>query len=80
MGKDKNGTFLPPKGRPSGSGRETAGLRDAFAVNDLETDKELADKYLEAPDEPSANVPLKHRNRNVHKGEENNDYNANHQS
>ena len=79
MGKDKNGTFLPPKGRPSGSGKDNAGLRDAFAVTDLETDKELADKYLDAPDEPSANVPQRHKNRNVHKGEESNDDNTNRQ-
>jgi len=71
MGKDKNGSYVPPKGKPSGSGKETAGLRDAFAVNDLEKDEELAERYTDAPDQPSANVPLKHKNRNVNKGEEN---------
>ncbi|WP_207425602.1 hypothetical protein [Pedobacter sp. SYSU D00535] len=71
MGKDKNGTYLPPKGRPSGSPKETHGLKDAFAVNDLETDKELAEKYTDGPDQPSANVPMRHKNRNVNKGEDN---------
>jgi len=80
MGKDKNGTFVPKKGRPSGSGKETAGLRDAFAVNDLDKDIELTEKYLDAPDEPAANVPLRHKNRNVHKGEEIYDPNANRQA
>lgn len=80
MAKDRNGTFLPPKGRPTGSGKETAGLRDAFAVNDLNKDNEIADKYMDAPDEPAANVPMRHKNRNVHKGEERNDDNANRQS
>lgn len=61
------------------SEKDTAGLRDAFAVNDLEKDKELADKYLDAPDEPSANVHMRHKNRNVNKGEENNDLDANRQ-
>lgn len=51
MGKDKNGTFLPPNGRPSG-------LRNAFAINDLETNNESADKYPEAPNKPSTNVSL----------------------
>ena len=71
MGKDKNGTYLPPKGKPSGSGKETHGLKNAFAVTDEELDMELAEKYTDGPDQPSANVPLRHRNRNVNKGEDN---------
>lgn len=70
MGKDRNGSFIPPKGRPSGSLSETAGLRNAFAVNNLETDSELADKYTDAPDKPSANVHVRHANRNTDKGED----------
>jgi hypothetical protein len=80
MGKDRTGTFVPKKGRPSGSGKETTGLRDAFAINDLDKDNELADKYLDSPDEPAANVPLRHKNRNVNKGEESNDQNSNRQA
>ncbi|WP_423145968.1 hypothetical protein [Rubrolithibacter danxiaensis] len=79
MAKNKNGTFVPPKGRPSGSAKDTAGLRNAFAVNDLKTDEELSEKYTDGPDEPSANVPLRHKNRNVNKGEENNDVESNRQ-
>ena len=71
MGKDKNGAYIPPKGKPSGSPKETAGLRNAFAVNDLEKDNELAEKYTKGPDEPAANVHMRHVNRNVNKGEEN---------
>jgi hypothetical protein len=71
MGKDKNGKYIPPKGRPSGSGRESSGLRDAFAATDPEKDQELDDKYLEQPDEPAANVYVRHHNRNVDKGREN---------
>jgi hypothetical protein len=71
MGKDQNGGYIPPKGKPTGSGRETHGLKDAFAATDPETEKEIADKYTEdGGDEPSANVPVRHPNRNLHKGED----------
>ncbi|WP_256010013.1 hypothetical protein [Desertivirga xinjiangensis] len=70
MGKDRNGTYIPPKGRPTGSPKETAGLRDAFAVNDLDKDNELADKYMDAPDQPAANVYVRHSNRHTNKGED----------
>jgi len=70
MGKDREGKFIPPKGKPSGSGKNTNGLRDAFAGTDPETDEALRDKYTDAPDEPSANVYVRHANRNVNKGED----------
>ena len=72
MAKTKTG-FVPPKGKPSGNGRETHGLKNAFAVNDLETDNELAEKYTDGVDEPSANVNVRHVNRNLNKGEDNNE-------
>ena len=71
MAKTKTG-YVPPKGKPSGSGRETHGLKNALAVNDLETDNELAEKYTDGEAEPSANVSLRHVNRNVNKGHVNN--------
>lgn len=71
MGKDKTGKFIPNKGRPSGSGKETVGLKDAFAVNDPETDNEIANKYTDSIDNPVPNVYVRHPNRNVSKGEEN---------
>jgi hypothetical protein len=70
MGKNQNNNFVPPKGRPSGSGREGSGLRDAFAVTDLQKDDELARSYTEGEDQPAANVHLRHPNRNVDKGRE----------
>lgn len=72
MAKTKTG-YVAPKGKPSGNGRETHGLKAAFAVNDLETDNELAEKYTDGEDRPSANVNLRHVNRNLHKGEDIND-------
>jgi hypothetical protein len=70
MGKNKNNSFVPPKGRPSGSGREGSGLKDAFAVNDLDTDNQLADAYTKGEDEPAENVHVRHPNRNTDKGRE----------
>jgi hypothetical protein len=70
MGKNKNNAFVPPKGRPSGTARDTHGLKDAFAVNDLEKDNELFETYTDGEDEPAANVHLRHHNRNVDKGRE----------
>lgn len=70
MGKNKNNNFVPPKGRPSGSGREGSGLKDAFAVNDLETDNQLSEAYTKGEDQPAENVHLRHKNRNTDKGRE----------
>ncbi|WP_432710050.1 hypothetical protein [Pedobacter sp.] len=70
MGKNNKNSFIPPKGRPSGSGREGSGLKDAFAVNDLETDNRLADAYTKGEDDPADNVYLRHPNRNTDKGRE----------
>jgi hypothetical protein len=70
MGKERNGRFIPPKGRPSGSGKDSAGLKNAFAVNDPETDQEISNKYAENIEDLAQNV-VRHKNRNVNKGEEN---------
>ncbi|WP_345950678.1 hypothetical protein ABDD95_04335 [Mucilaginibacter sp. PAMB04274] len=71
MGKDKNGGYVPPKGKPSGSGRETHGLKDAFAAIDPETENEIAAKYTnDHTDELANGVHVRHVNRNLHKGED----------
>lgn len=71
MGKDQNGGYVPPKGKPSGSGRETHNLKDAFAVTNPETEKEIADKYTQdGTDELADNVYVRHANRHLHKGED----------
>ncbi len=74
MAKTKTG-FVSPKGKPTGNGRETHGLKDAFAVNDLEHDNELAEKYTDGADGIAANVYIRHSNRNLSKGEDNTDDN-----
>jgi hypothetical protein len=70
MTKSKTG-YVHPKGKPSGSGLETHGLKPALAVNDLETDILLAEAYTNQEDEPSANEYARPINRNVHKRENN---------
>ena len=70
MGKERNGRFIPPKGKPSGSGKDTAGLKNAFAVNDPETDNEITNKYADDIEDLAPNM-VRHKNRNVNKGEEN---------
>jgi hypothetical protein len=76
MAKDREGNYTPPKGKPSGSGKNTDGLRDAFAGTNPETDENLTEKYMDGPDQPAANVPLRHVNRNVNKGEDTDDVNT----
>ncbi|KAA8476423.1 hypothetical protein BDE36_3006 [Arcticibacter tournemirensis] len=70
MAKSKTG-FVPPKGKPSGNGKETHGLKNAFAVTDLEQDNAIAEKYTDGADELSPNVNVRHVNRNLSKGEDN---------
>lgn len=68
MRKDRNNKFVPSKGRPSGSGKDSAGLKNAFAVNDPEMEKEITEKYTDNIDEPAPNIYVRHPNRNVNKG------------
>jgi len=71
MSKDKNGTYLPPKGKPTGSDRDTHQLKDAFAVTDPETENEIAAKYTkDGTDELADGIYVRHVNRNLHKGED----------
>lgn len=74
MAKSKTG-FVPAKGKPTGNGKESHGLKDAFAVNDLEQDNEIAERYTDGADGVSANVYTRHINRNLNKGEDNTDDN-----
>lgn len=69
MAKDKNGGFTPPKGNPSGNGRNQQSVKSAFAGVDSETEKNITNRYIEN-DEPAANVNVRHHNRNVNKGED----------
>ena len=71
MAKNKNGSFIPPKGKPTGSGTETHHLKDAFAVTDPETEEQIAEKYTkDGTDDIAEGVHIRHANRNLHKGED----------
>ncbi|WCT13261.1 hypothetical protein [Mucilaginibacter jinjuensis] len=62
---------FPRKGKPSGNGRESEGLNEAFAGTDPERENEIRSEYIdEATGEPADNVDVKHPNRHLHKGED----------
>lgn len=69
MGKDREGAYHPPKGNPSGSGREEGVGLNQPHVGSEENYLNLAEKYTEGADEMPANVKVRHPNRNVNKGE-----------
>ena len=70
MGKDKEGKYHPPKGKPSG----TRTQKGVTTTKSSMLDQQLAieDKYTDHPDVDSmaANVRVRHPNRNVDKGNE----------
>ena len=66
MPKDKNGTYIPKKGKPSGTGTDKAGLKEVDDTK-LDIQNEMEDKYLDGPDTPGANVQERHINRNLNK-------------
>jgi hypothetical protein len=68
MSKNEKGKFVPPKGKPSGKGNETVGLKDAFAAIDPDKENEITEKYISDTDEQEALIQMRHVNRNVNKG------------
>jgi hypothetical protein len=71
MAKTAHGGFTPPKGNPSGNERDQQGEKD-LGGRDVEREDEIADRYTDENEEPAANVPERHPNRNVNKGEDTN--------
>lgn len=69
MAKTAHGGFTPPKGNPSGNGRDNQGTKNLDDI-DLENDQEIADRYTDENEDPAGNVPERHPNRNVNKGED----------
>lgn len=70
MGKDREGNFHPPKGKPSGSGKEQGVGLTPPTTGSMEQYLEMAEKYTDGADELPANVKVRHPNRNVNKGED----------
>lgn len=68
MGKDREGTFHPPKGKPSGMGTQKGLVTTDSSTMDQQL--EIEEKYTDNPDldELASNVRVRHPNRNVDKG------------
>jgi hypothetical protein len=71
MAKTAHGGFTPPKGNPSGNRRDDQDIKD-LDDTDLNKDQEIADRYTDENEEPADNIPGRHPNRNVNKGEDTN--------
>jgi hypothetical protein len=71
MAKTAHGGFTPPKGNPSGNGRDQQGEQN-LTNRDIEREEQIADEYTDDNEEPAANVRELHPNRNVNKGEDTN--------
>ena len=69
MGKDLNGKFVPPKGKPSGEGNSKAGLKPVNNWENLEEQLEKEEIYTDGGDNPSPEIKMRHPNRNVDKEE-----------
>ncbi len=70
MSKTKDGKFVPPKGKPSGNGRDNQGLKQAFGAADPDRYQQIASSYTNDDEDIAANVRVRHVNRTVHKGED----------
>jgi hypothetical protein len=69
MGKDREGSFHPPKGKPSGDGKQKGLITTDSRTMDQHL--EIEDKYTDGIEaEAAANVRVRHPNRNVDKGNE----------
>lgn len=69
MGKDSNGNFHPPKGKPSGADKEEGLGLQPTPQGELEEFNEITDEYIKSPDKLADDVHLLHANRNTSKGE-----------
>lgn len=67
MGKDRDGTFHPGKGKPSGANKEEGLGAQATPPEKMNEYNEMTEKYTSGPDELAPNVHLLHPNRNTSK-------------
>lgn len=74
MGKDQNGKYVPPKGKPSGDGVSKAGVKPVNDWENIEQQFEKEEDYTQGPDDPAPNVRVLHPNRNVDKEDSNQPY------
>lgn len=77
MGKDKHGKFIPPKGKPTGNGKEgTTGVSYMLEPDEIAKNLEISDKYMEDEDALPKGVHIMHPNRDTHKKSETIKYDA----
>jgi hypothetical protein len=70
MGKDRNGKYHPPKGKPSGAGKNDDGLGvQATPPEKMEQYEEISARYTIDDDTLAPDVPMRHPNRNTQKGQ-----------
>ena len=70
MGKDRNGKYHPPKGKPSGAGKSEDGLGiQATPPEKMEQYEKITERYTVDDDTLSPDVYLRHPNRNTEKGQ-----------
>jgi|APFEC2959095171_1045051.scaffolds.fasta_scaffold00011_157 hypothetical protein len=67
MGKNREGKYIPPKGRPSGEGQSKAEVKTIPHIEDMEAHDAIAEKYTNGPDDPAPNVKMSKPNRNTDK-------------
>ena len=63
MGKDRTGKYHPPKGKPSGAGKEEGLGIHPTDPEKLEQYLDITDRYTTGPDELAPSVPVRHPNR-----------------
>jgi hypothetical protein len=56
-----------PKGIPAGEGLSKASVKTIPDLDALDDTLDLGQEYTDGPDEPGANAPLRHPNRNLDK-------------
>src|SRR4051812_18340014 len=70
MGKDRNGKYHPPKGKPSGAGKNEDGLGiQATPPEKMEQYEQITERYTIDDDTLAPDVPVRHPNRNTQKGQ-----------
>lgn len=67
VGKDREGNYHPPKGKPSGIDKEEGLGMQATDPERLDQYLDLTEKYTTGEDELADNVTIRHPNRNVNK-------------
>jgi len=70
MSKDKNGTFHPGKGKPSGANKEEGLGLQPTPPEKMEEYLEITERYTDGEDQLAEDVHVRHANRNTSKGEE----------